>query len=290
MTTMRRLSLAASLLVACGGAPAVPTAAAPSTLEIDAAPNGLWWDGPSRTLYIADDAGSRILAWQDGGAPPRAFAIPAEGRPGLGQVIRLADGTLVVPRHGHGETGAIVAVTPDGTARPVPGIAVEPRRVGLAAGPEGRVFSTRFGRNPDGSKVGEITEVTLAGGERALAGGLEKPIGVAVAGDWIYVSDQDGNRLVRCRLASCDGFETVAELAAPDLVAAGPAGAVLVASKGGAVTLVCPDGAARVVSGGAPSRGVAYDPAGQRLFVAEHGHEGRGVVRIVPLAPDACAR
>jgi hypothetical protein len=117
-----------------------------------------------------------------------------------------------------------------------------------------------------------------------------KPIGLAVAGDWIYVSDQDANQLLRCRLPACDRFEPVAQLAQPDLVAAGPDGSVVVTSKGGAVSLVCAGGSSRVVSEGVAARGVAYDAAGGRLFVAEHGHSGRGVLRVVPLAPDACDR
>jgi len=95
------------------------------------------------------------------------------------------------------------------------------------------------------------------------------------------VSDQAAGAVLRCAAKACARLEPVAKVAAPDLLAPGPDGAVLAASRSGGVTLVCPDGKTRTVApAGGATRGVAYDAAG-RIFVVEKG-SARPVLRVIP--------
>jgi len=262
--------------LACGHA-----APAPTTLTVAEAPNGLWWDSGSRTLFIADEASGRVVGWRDDGTAPAAV-IPDGKKSGLGQVVRLADGTLVVPRFGHGEDGAIIVLAPDGSAHAVGGLSSKRRRIGLAPAAGGKVYSAWFDKEGERS-TGGVSEVSLAGGERDLAGGLEKPIGLAISDGSLYVSDQATGAVLRCPTPDYARFEPVAKVAAPDLLAPGPGGAVLVASKSAGVTLVCPDGHSRnLVAAVAATRGVAYDSASHRLFVVEHEAK-RSTLRVVPM-------
>jgi hypothetical protein len=249
--------LLATLLVA-GCAHARP-------IDIDA--NGLWWE--AGVLYAADEAGGRIVAVRGGGAEP-VVALAGVG----GQVVRLADGTLVAPG-----LGGIAAIAPDGSARAVPGLTSARRRIGLAPAGPGHVFSAWFEKDV----AGGISDVALAGGERDLVTGLGKPVGLAVSGGYLWVGDQKGDAVLRCPASACAGLERVAKLAAPDLLAPAPDGAVLAASRGGGVTLVCPDGRTRgIVAGTAATRGVAYDPGG-RVFVVERAAK-RSTLRVEPAA------
>ena len=211
------------------------------------------------------------MAWKDGGAAPSPFALPPNARPGLGQVVRLADGTLVVSQFGHGESGAVILVPAEGQPRAISGVDPRRRRLGLAPAAPGAVYSAWFTKDGE-AQAGGLSVVAVAGGERDVKlAGLERPIGLAVSGDFLYVSDQSAGAILRCPAKSCTKLEPVAKLTSPDLLAPAPGGAVLAGSKAGGVALVCPDGRIQtVISTGGPTRGVAYDPSG-RLFFVEKG-------------------
>ena len=107
---MRRFVSTVALLAAaaCGGARPPPAAFPVGEVAVDGDPNGLLWDEGG--LLIADSAANRILRW-DGRSPPSVYAeIPAAGRPGVGQLGRLADGRILVSRFGYGEKGSMFVV------------------------------------------------------------------------------------------------------------------------------------------------------------------------------------
>src|SRR5262245_29239259 len=82
----------------------------PKVLPVDGDPNGLWWDEPQQRLLVADDDGNRILEWTDARGFALVKQLPASSAkaPGLGQLVRTADGTIFVTRFGHGTNGGVM--------------------------------------------------------------------------------------------------------------------------------------------------------------------------------------
>lgn len=282
-----------SLLAGCGddqpGSPQAGVERGPKVVSIDGDPNGLWWDDAEQVLYVADDSGDRILRWTDAGG----FALqqdltagPAEGA-GLGQLVRTADGTLVITRFGHGTAGAVVFVPPSSAAQDVPGLAVERRRVGLTVAADGQLYDSWFVRQASGERVGAVGALSLAGTEREIITGLKKPVGVLAVGDSLYVSDQDLGQILKAPLSDPAEYTVLASVPAPDLIAAGPGGSVFAGSGGGDLYRIEPNGDASVFQAGFDTvRGVAYDPTNRRVFVVNHvGHEAQGVTHSIQILP-----
>jgi hypothetical protein len=73
----------------------------------------------------------------------------------------------------------------------------------------------------------------------------------------------------------------------PDLLAAGPDGSILVASKAGSVQRIDATGTVTTLASGWSSvRGVAYDAERRRFFAAEHsgkGEKAKHALHIVPV-------
>jgi hypothetical protein len=304
----------------------------PTTLPFNGDPNGVFWDpGVGAALYIADSASNQIQKWTDGAGFSVAAALPAlapladggPATPTLGQVIRLLDGTLLVTRFGFGQYGAIVVVTPNGDAGVVTGIvdggpaplSVKKRRIGLAMLADGTIVDTYFTPTPDGGpRVGAIAKVNLlAGTEKDLITGLEKPIGVTQGLDGrIYLTDQDFGYMIASPLtggafvdpdggaldAGSDASDADAApvdagplpsfftgIASPDLVCQGPDGTFFAGSSAGTVYQISKTGAVTSFQTGLKSaRGCAYDGAHKRLFVVEEDPaKTASAIRIFPV-------
>src|SRR5262249_12657264 len=148
----------------------------------------LVWDAARSRLVIADEANSRILAWQGGAVSVVADVPVAEGKAGLGQPVLDAGGNIVVPRFGYGISGAVIKVDAEGHVSSIAGVDPKRRRIGLAPH-QGRLFETFFVKADD-HREGGLAEVQANGSEVDLAT-FHKPVGVVAAGDAIYVSDQD---------------------------------------------------------------------------------------------------
>jgi len=246
----------------------------PARIALAADPNGLWWDAPSETLYLADDDNNRVLSWRDDGNGTRLVADlppgPPDG-PGLGQLVRTPDGTLVVARFGHGTAGDVVYVRPSGEVGRVSSLDPLRRRIGLAVSPDGTLYSGWFLRQASG-RVGAVSALSLAGTETEVLTGLAKPVGVLVLGARLVVADQDRNEVLAFDpSARPQSPQRLAMITGPDLLCAGPDGAVFVGSSQGIVYRLDAAGAVSTFSTGYQStRGLAYDPLHRRLFVAEH--------------------
>ena len=251
-------------------------AAAPVTFALPVEPNGLWWDAPAATLYFASDEEHALYRWKDGRFTVAA-ALPAPaGKPGLGQLVRTPDGSTFVTRFGHGDGGGILVVGPDGVAKLADGLDGARRRIGLAGDDSGALFDGYFVYDEAKQAThGAVARLSIDGNGHAaesdIISGLQKPVGVLVVGDVIYVSDQAANTIVRATLsAPAADARPFAQLNQPDLLCAGDAGALFAASKAGTVYRVGSDGAVTsVVAGLRPLRGIAFDPAGKRLFFVE---------------------
>ena len=268
---------------------------ATASLAIDGDPNGLYWDATSSTLYIADDGNNRILTYTDAAGLVQFANLPAApaSGPGLGQLIPLPDGSLLVTRFGYGTTGDVVQVMPNSsggaTSAIIPNLDPTKRRIGLARADDGTIFDTYFTKNGTGY-VGAVASLTLAGVETDVVTGLQKPVGVLVIGPTFYMDDQDTNELYTTPLtfdggASPGTLTEFAQLPDADLLCVGPSGTIFSGGADGNVRQIDSSGNVTVFATGfTAARGVAYDAANGRLFIANHvGASGPNTIEVRPV-------
>lgn len=267
-----------------GSAPAVDRG--PTSIPIDGDANGLFWEAATSTLYIADDNGNRILQWTDQDGLSLAATLPDAplGSAGLGQPVKMPDGTIVIPRFGGGTAGDVVFVDPNGNGGKVPNLDVVRRRIGLTITEDGTLYDSYF-TSINGVKIGSVARLDLSGSEVEVITGLEKPVGVLAMGADLFVSDQLASKIFKAPLASLDKLAALTTIPAPDLLCDGPNGAMFTGSKTGSVRQIAADGTFDIVASGFQEvRGVAYDPANKRLFLADHDPQGvANLLRIVPV-------
>jgi DNA-binding beta-propeller fold protein YncE len=267
-----------ALSLACGStsrpvADAIRVERGPRVLELDGDPNGLWWDANAETLLVTDDGGNRILEWSDSRGFGTHAPLPEDSLAGagLGQLVRVDGGDLVVTRFGVGTEGGVTIVPLQGDVRNVPGLDVTRQRVGLAKAADGTLYDSWFVRLDSGERVGAVGQLSLDGSEPEVMTGLTNPVGVLALGDRLFVSDQDTDQIRVASRMDPASVTVFTSLEQPDLLAEGPAGSIFSGSATGRVYRIDSAGVASEFQAGFRQvRGVAYDPAGQRLFVAEH--------------------
>jgi len=284
-------------LSACGGGSSHGVDRGPTTLAISAKLNGLYWDKTEGKLYLTDDNTNSLRVWDGDKAFPTYAALTAAPASGatLGQLTRTADGTLYVTRFGFGTDGTVVAVPKGGSAADLAGLDAARRRIGVTTAPDGSLVDGWFIKGGTGA-ISQLSVNGSQASERELVTGLGKPVGVAVAGDTLYVSDQNtGNLLsyawsqVRAQPATlADGkvVATFTTLDGIDLMTAAPDGTLFFGGSGGKLFQVSPKGEVSVLASGWPKIiGVAYDEANRRLFAAVGAADAssQASVRIVPL-------
>jgi DNA-binding beta-propeller fold protein YncE len=268
-----------------GGAADSGMAAATRTLQLalDGDPNGLFWDAAGQTLYIADNRNNRILTWTEAGLgmPIALPAAPPNG-PGLGQVTRTGDGTLLTTRFGFGTDGAVLYVKANGDTGTVPMLDTLKRRIGIVTDGD-NVYDSYF--VVAGSRVGAVAKLTLDGTEVDVMQGLQKPVGLIVLNGVLYAADQMAGEILKCTLPACSDKTQFAALASPDLLSAGPNGSFFSGSPDGNVYELSSAGAVQSVGTFQQPRGTAYDAVNKRLFIADHSGTAGGTnyLRIIPL-------
>jgi sugar lactone lactonase YvrE len=244
----------------------------PTILPLDGDPNGLFWSADEGTLYVADDDNNRVVRWRhDGFVTPVALpAFDDERGPGLGQVIRHGDGRVFVARFGYGTLGAVIEVATDGTTREWPDLDPTRRRIGLAVDGDGAVYSAWF-VGPAGSRVGGVSRLESRGETDLAIEGLVKPVGILVREDVLFVADQDQGRVLRVPLDDVASTTTYATPPSADLLAATASGLLFTGGRTGEVFRIATDGSFTVFQSDLQEvRGLAYDEAAGRLFVASH--------------------
>lgn len=266
-----------------------PVERGPKAIALDGDGNGLWWDAPSQTLYIADDQNNRILKYRDGEGISLAAALPPAppNGPGLGGLVLLPNGTLVVTRFGGGTYGEVVFVKTDGTGGGVvPNLPRDRRRLGLAVADDGTLYDSYFVRI-NNVNVGSIARLDLSGTETEVVGGLVKPVGVALTGDTMFISDQTANKLYRAPLANLSQLTSAVDVTEPDLLSRGPADSLLSGSRRGSVLQFSSTGGQSVFAGGFQQvRGVAWDEANGRVFAIDHdGDTSNGTTHFLQIIP-----
>lgn len=298
------VSMSFFALTGCGGSDDDVIDRGPTTLEVQAKLNGLYWDEAAARLYLTDDDESvnALRAWDGQDKFPVVHALPAMEagqRATLGQVTRGADGHLYTTRFGFGSYGTVVVAPATGPAYHLTGLAGDRRRIALTPTAEGTLLTGWF-RGGGSPLSGVVSEITRGAGteasERDLITGLGKPAGVALVGDQLYVSDQGAGRILayslaalRAHPATADDGRVVMEFTAADsldLMTAGADGTLYFGSGAGTLYAVDSQGALKTLASGWPGiRGVALDADNRRLFVGVTAEdaEGPASIRIVPL-------
>lgn len=296
-------SVALLALAACGGSDD-DVDRGPTTIELQAKLNSLYWDARASRLYLTDDdAGvNAIKTWDGDKGFSVVYPLPAmaaDQRPTLGQLTRGADGNLYATRFGFGSYGTVVAVPSTGSSFNLMGLDGARRRIGITPTADGKLIDGWF-RGGGSGPSGVISELTVGAaglaGERDLVTGLSKPAGVAVVGDQLFVSDQGTGQLlayslaaVRAQPATAKDGRVVASFTTADgldLMTAASDGTLYFGGSGGTLYVVSPNGAVKTLANGWPGiRGVALDAANRRLFVAVTAAraDGPASIRIVPL-------
>jgi sugar lactone lactonase YvrE len=274
----------------------------PATLDFDPQGNGdpisLLWEDAKQTLYIADNRNNQLWTWTDKDSFKKLATVPndADGGPAsLGQIVKLPDGTLVVPRFGGGENGAIVHVNPEtGQSGTVPGLAADRKRVALTVGPDGQMYGGYFFNPQKKDDAGVVTKVTLTG-ETDLIKGFLKPVSVLVVDNRLLVSEQARNGGVIYSFPTTGGTDqkVFAVVPSPDTITEGPGGSVFTGQfrpldDGGPLQVrqAFPDGGVQVVHANvdfAKPQGVAYDKSNKRLFVADSNGTTVRTLKILPI-------
>ncbi len=285
-------------LTACGDSDNPPLITrGPASVDMAGSPNGAYWDGNEARLYLTEEDSNSLRAWDGADGFPVVATLPAPPASGntLGQLTRTGDGTLYVTRFGFGTDGTVIAAPRHGDPHNLNGLAPERRRIGLTTTPDGALLVGWFIRGGSGA----ISELTVNGNqasERELITGLGKPVGIAITGDRLVITDQNEGQVLAFSLSAvrqqpqtaADGqlLATFTTLDGIDLMTAAPDGTLFFGGRGGNLFALSPDGAVRSLATGWPTiRGVAYDPAQTRLFAVVDGsnEQASATLRVIPI-------
>lgn len=279
--------LLAILLCSCAGSapkPVEPASAPAPVKDLDVAlsggANALWWDAATGTLYLSDSNTSALVTWTERGGLQSVAAVPA-GTAGvsLGGIVRRADGSTVIANFGFGKQGGLFVVGADRAITALTGLDPARRRVGLAQD-GATIYSAYFVGARDTKPDGGVATVAITGAtatETEIAGastsaGFGKIVGVVATPAAVFVSDQSQKAIFKLAVPGY-AVTKLADVPAADLLAILPNGDLL---TGGAATItrITPAGQVSPLAVAGNSfeqvRGLAYDPAGKRLFIIDH--------------------
>jgi hypothetical protein len=146
------------------------------------------------------------------------------------------------------------------------------RRVGLAQASDGVLYSAYFVGGRGKPPVGGVATVAIAGttvNETEIASGFHKAVGLTATPTAVFVSDQTERAVYKLEIP---GYAVSKLASAPtvDLLAVLPSGDLLTGG-GPTISRITQTGQVSTLLGGFEQvRGIAYDEAGQRLFVIDH--------------------
>ncbi|WP_244817836.1 hypothetical protein [Caballeronia sp. Lep1P3] len=293
----------AVFLAACGTAqPSGDTKAA--RVPFSGMPNGVAVRASDGAVFVTDDKTNGIVMSANIGAASPDFSlyarIPArEGeRTGLSEIAFAPDGHILAERFGFGAASAVFDVAPSGQVTLAADTNPARRRLGLVVLDSGTFLSSWFVKEGDAPPAGGVSVITRGAQpgrvtERDIVTGLQKPVGMAVVGDTLFVSDQAANRIykfdlqdARAASAPVQASDVFAAIDSPDLLAASPDGTLYTKCGAHSVCRVSRRGRASVIADGfdAP-RGVAVDSARKRLIAVDRAstRETPSSLRVLPL-------
>jgi len=270
-------------------------------------PASVFWDDQDATLFIDDNENNQVWKWTDADGLSAFATTPdpggelAAGASLVGQIIKLADGRLLIARFGKpgGGFAGLAWVTPDGNSGLVPVADDTLKRLGLTQAQDGTIYGSYFGRAPGGSgQAGTVTRIDLESGETVVADGFGKIVGVLASGDTLYVSDQSAGTIFSAPLAAlpehASGFTAFAKLSVPDQLCKGPAGSIFTGQFQAAAGSTDPVAIRQIGADGSVSlfakdpdvakpSGVSFDPTHHRLFAADTGNSAKVGVHVLPV-------
>jgi hypothetical protein len=241
--------------------------------------NALLWDAATSTLYLTDSNVDAVLRWTArGGIETVGTLPPATAGVGLGAMVRLADGTTLIASFGFGKQGTLFALAADGTATALTGLDSSRRRIGLAQDTSGVLYSAYFVSAHGDGPTGGVAKVSITGNvatETEIAGastsaGLHKLVGLVATPGALFVADQSQKAVFKIAVPGF-AISRIANVPAADMLALLPSGDLLAAS-GSTILRITQAGTVTPLphTGFEQVRGLAYDPAGKRLFVVNH--------------------
>jgi hypothetical protein len=278
------------------GAAKMPTRMANIPLTFE--PAGLWWDIDTKALYIANNGAQQIVKWDEDANTFEVYArLPpiAAANGGLGQLVKLQDGTWLVTRFGFGTAGAVLHVLKDLSSETLPGLVLKRARIGLTVASDGTIFDGWYFQPAMGSGSGPtngtVSKLSLTAGETDVVTGIGKPVGLLAMGDQLYISDQQAGVIFKTPLATPGTTTMFATVAGADELALGASGTFYAVTNTGAAYHVKADGTTELVKDGYRAlRGVAYDDGNKRLFVSEpdaaappDGGPSTAVLHVLPI-------
>jgi hypothetical protein len=256
----------------------------PVSLSFAGDPEGLWWDAPSSTLFVADQENNQILTWTDAKGFQVLGTLPGGAQNGedLGQVLLTSQGYLAVVIFGFGTNGDINLMFLDGGSSAVSGLDPTFRRLGLGQDSSGTLYESYFVKGA--TAVGSVAQVSLSfvdggwtGTETPVVTGLGKPVGVLSQSGNLYITDQQTGDFVVAPVSSLptSSAPVLASGLNLDLLSAGPNGTFFTGSSNGDLNQLTAAGSETAfTSGYANPRGSAYDAVNNRVFFGNHIQSG----------------
>lgn len=284
-------------LAGCGGD---DVAAVPQRIAVSAAPNGIAVRAADGAVFITDDQTNGVLSSLDGHTFSHYATVPAvAGQANSLSQLSFADaGTLMIERFGFGTASAVFSITGADTIAPLSGPNPARRRLGLISIGSNRLLSTWFIKNGSAPPQGGLSLITYdpnahTAVERDLLTALGKPVGVAVSGDTVYVSDQANNNIVKSSLSALlAGSQavapgaTLAQINSPDLMAVDASGTLYTKCNTSGLCRIAPDGTTSLLANDfQDARGVAVDAPRHLLYAVDRAGStgGTSYVRTFPL-------
>jgi DNA-binding beta-propeller fold protein YncE len=292
--SLRRAARAAlvtcGLIAALAGCAADKLAVAPQRVVLSASANGIAVRAGDGAVFITDDQTNSVLSSADARTFAHYANIPAvAGQPNsLSQLSITDDGKLMIARFGFGTASAVFAITGADQVMAFSGPDPSRRRLGLIPIGANRLLSTWFIKNGSHPPQGALSLITYdpnahTAVERDLLTGLGKPLGIAVSGDTVYVSDQANNDIVKASLSALlaashavtPGTPFV-RIDGPDLMANAPDGTLYTRCNASSVCRIAPNGTISVLADDFQNaRGVAIDAPRGKLYVIDRAtHNG----------------
>lgn len=305
------VAIAALFLGACasgGGSSSgnanAPGEKTPRTVALSGTPNGVAVRTSDGAVFVTDDKTNGVAMTSNIADASPDFSlyarIPApEGeRTGLSQIAFAPNGRLLVERFGYGSASAVFDVASSGQVSVAADMNPARRRLGLYVIDGGTFLSSWFVKESSAPPAGGVSVITRGATpgsvtERDLVTGLGKPVGLAVVGDALFISDQAANRIVKVDLqtaraanAPVQATDVFATVDAPDLMAASPDGTLYTKCGAHALCSISKRGRATVIASDfdAP-RGVAVDVARKRLIAVDRASapDKPSTLRILPI-------